>query len=58
MTPKEEFDITDLIGEGDLVLISEKLCEYVQNGFNKLHFDGYDATISIYKQSKGKIDDA
>ncbi len=46
---KDEIDITDLIGSGDVKSIVQSLVDYLDLGYTKLFWDGYDSSIYIYK---------
>lgn len=51
---EERIDLTDLIANGNVEEIISKLRELLSLGFNKLYWDGYDASIHLYKKKEAE----
>lgn len=49
---EERIDISGLLYKGNLRLLNEKISEYLDQGFDKIDYDGYSGSIEIYKQKE------
>jgi hypothetical protein len=46
---QKDYDIGDIIAEGDVKRIIKTLMNALENGYDRLHWDGYDSEIHLYK---------
>lgn len=46
----EKIDLTDLIAKGNVKEICDELTAYLNKGYNKLYWDGYDSHICIFQE--------